>query len=189
MFHKANTNTRFDVTWHAVDRYAQRCGVPIRDAQKRLVDSLMSTGTPLKEKTCNGDLQWAIKDPDCVVVVKREGRRLVVVTVLPPANPVELEDDLGEHAVVYSPEVPWDTMLHLRFGALQEREKTERQRLDNNNKAHARETKVRAHSLTLLESRVNHFLFSLLMSVAPDLEDAVIKELGFRPRPYKEPTP
>lgn len=181
--------TQFDVTWHAAERYAERCGVPMRDARKRLVAAMMLSGTPLKGKTHAGDVQWAIQDPDCVVVVKRELGRVVVVTVLPPVSKDELEADLGESSIAFSQDIPWTQMLDMRAAALQDKERTEVQRLLLNDRAHAREVKLQLHTLALVENRALHFLFGLLTSVAPDLEDEVIKELGFRPRPPEETAP
>jgi hypothetical protein len=37
----------------------------------------------LKEKTSYGQEQWQIRDPDCVLVMKQDGRKTICVTVFP----------------------------------------------------------------------------------------------------------
>lgn len=91
------------VTHHAVERYVERFGLELeadqahRQLMRRVID-----GTPLKRRPIAGGHAWKIEDPDAVAVVRRKGKHLVVLTVLPPDEdgpPAEGEDELFDEAL------------------------------------------------------------------------------------------
>lgn len=86
----------FHITEHAIDRFLQRHNPTMT---RREIAAAFQRGAPravrLRQKTRNGQEQWAFDEPNVVVVVKRDaGRtdRLVGVTIL-PAPESSIPDD------------------------------------------------------------------------------------------------
>lgn len=77
-------DTRFDITYHAVQRYVQRYAQEATYDQGHAdLERLLGTATPLKTKSINGQNLWRVDEPPMLLVVKPDKGRTVLVTVLP----------------------------------------------------------------------------------------------------------
>ena len=85
------------LTTHAIDRFIQRHAPHMNTTQAELhLSEAVETAAHLREKTLLGHEQWVIAEPHCVLVIKKDGRKRVCVTVLAEPEPVRvIEDEAG----------------------------------------------------------------------------------------------
>jgi hypothetical protein len=78
------------ITRHAVERFVQRHAphMTAKEAYQHLCVAWRSAAH-LRAKTILGHHQWQLRDPDCVLVLRENGGRLICVTVLPEAEEVD----------------------------------------------------------------------------------------------------
>lgn len=92
-------STLFDITDHAVQQYIARHAPGSTSAQARAhLEALLLNARPLKERSINDDPMWRVEDPVITFVVKPDGRKQVVVTVL-PAGACETMEDVFESEI------------------------------------------------------------------------------------------
>jgi hypothetical protein len=87
------------ITRHAVDRFVER-HAPHLTAEQALRFLLQEAprAAHLKAKTMLGHHQWQLEDPDCVLVMKEDNRRMICVTVLP--EPEETDPSVREARIL-----------------------------------------------------------------------------------------
>lgn len=79
----------FLFTKHALRRYTERYDTSLSlDSARYTLKQKVKNATPLKEKTWAGDEKWLIRDPDCVLITRRDKdiNKIVCVTIVKPSN-------------------------------------------------------------------------------------------------------
>lgn len=72
------------ITQHAINRFIQRHAPEMSyDQAKRHLQTESRQAAHLRNKSVNGQSQWRLDNPNCILVMKRDGRDDICVTVLP----------------------------------------------------------------------------------------------------------
>jgi hypothetical protein len=123
-----STKPNFVITFHAQQRFAERCAGNISNLSTlrsrsdyvwKTINDGITAATRLKEKTHSGELLYVNPYLDAVFIVKPDGYRLIVVSILSLATFEELKEqrrkeiELASDPAITLPRKPEKRLVHI----------------------------------------------------------------------------